>query len=129
MAETKKNPESVALKSYVVESIEDSRKIKREFQFSGKCNHAEEYTTKDGVSGIAFEVTGMPYRLRLLKGSIKGGSKAPHFIGCTLNFTGVEREYEGRTYFNPKDVEVTERSELAELSRTGAVLAFSGFAK
>ena len=98
-------------------------KIERTFTVSGKCINAENYEAK-GIPGISFEIEGIPYKLRVLKGSITGGSKASHFLGSTLNFTGIEREYEGKKYFSPKDCTVTIESALAKLAKAG--VAFAG---
>lgn len=123
--ETSKDVEKKALKSYVVKEIENTKKAVREFEFTGTVTHAEDYVTnKKGLAGISFEVEGMPYRLRVLKGSLKGGSKASHFINCDVQFTGVEREYEGNMYFDPKDAKIVAYSNLANLSRAG--VSYSG---
>ena len=98
-------------------------KIERTFTVSGKCINAENYEAK-GIPGISFEIEGIPYKLRVLKGSITGGSKASHFLGCTLTFTGIEREYEKKMYFSPKDCTVTIESALAKLAKAG--VAFAG---
>lgn len=98
-------------------------KIERTYTITGKCISAEDYEAK-GIPGIAFEIENIPYKMRVLKGSIQGGSKASHFLGSTLTFTGIEREYEGRKYFSPKDCVVSVESNLAKLAKAG--LAFAG---
>lgn len=123
--QTSKDVNKKALKSYVVKELDNAKKIVREFEFTGTIIHAEDYVTnKKGLAGISFEVEGMPYRLRVLKGSLKGGSKASHFLNCDVQFTGVEREYDGNMYFDPKDAKIVTYSNLANLSRSG--VSFSG---
>jgi hypothetical protein len=98
--------------------------IARTYFVEGKCTYASDYETSTGLKGIAFEIEGIPYKLRVLCGSIKGGEKASHFVGSTLKFTGVDREYNGKMYFGPKDCEVLRESGLAKLAKAG--LAYAG---
>ena len=97
--------------------------IERTSHVEGKVIIVEEYVAKvkqpddsvKEVPGFAFHVEGVPYPLRVLKGSVTGGTKAGHFIGCTVKFTGISEEYKGVTYFRPKDCIVTEQSKTAEI--------------
>lgn len=98
--------------------------ITRTYFVEGKCTFADDYETSTGLKGIAFEIEGIPYKLRVLCGSISGGSKAKHFIGSTLKFTGTDREYNGKMYFSPKDCVVTRESGLAKIAKAG--LAYAG---
>jgi hypothetical protein len=98
--------------------------IERTYFVEGKCTYASDYETSNGLKGIAFEIEGIPYKLRVLCGSIKGGEKASHFLGSTLKFTGIDREYEGKTYFSPKDCVVLRESGLAKCTRGN--LAYAG---
>jgi hypothetical protein len=113
---------STLLKKFEFSTAE--KKIERTFTVEGKCTYASDYETKTGLKGIAFEIEGVPYKLRVLCGSIKGGEKASHFVGSTLKFSGIDREYEGKKYFAPKDCEVTRESALAKLAKAG--LAYAG---
>ena len=101
------------------------KKIERTFFVEGKVTFAQDYETSNGLQGIAFEIEGIPYKLRVLNGSIKGGSNASHFIGCTVKFTGVDRDYDGKKYFSPKDAVITKESALAKLSKAGVAYAGS----
>ena len=100
------------------------KKIERTFFVEGKVTYASDYETSNGLQGIVFEIEGIPYKLRVLAGSIKGGDKASHFLGCTVKFTGVDREYEGKKYFSPKDAVITKQSVISALSKAG--LSYSG---
>lgn len=116
------------LKKFVLKEIQDSRKIEREFIVTGKVKSAEEYSakTKNGVvKGVVFEIDTLPYKLRLLNGSIKGGTRPGHFIGCTMDFTGITREYDGREYFSPLDGSVVTESGLSKLAKAGVAYAGS----
>lgn len=104
------------IKKFVFSTAE--KKIERTFEVQGKVTFASDYQTKNGLKGIAFELEGIPYKLRVLCGSIKGGNNASHFIGCVVKFTGVDREYEGKTYFAPKDAETIVESGIAMLAKT-----------
>ena len=99
------------------------KKIERTFFVEGKVTFAQDYKTSNGLQGIAFEIEGVPYKLRVLNGSIKGGTNASHFIGCVVKFTGVDREYEGKTYFSPKDAVITKESALSKLAKAGVAYA------
>jgi hypothetical protein len=98
--------------------------IERTYFVEGKCTYASDYETSNGLKGIAFEIEGIPYKLRVLCGSIKGGEKASHFLGSTLKLTGVDREYNGKTYFSPKDCAVLRESGLAKCTKGN--LAYGG---
>jgi hypothetical protein len=98
--------------------------IARTYFVEGKCTFADDYETSTGLKGIAFEIEGIPYKLRVLCGSISNGSKAKHFIGSTLKFTGIDREYNGKMYFSPKDCCVVERDVYSELAIRG--IAYTG---
>jgi hypothetical protein len=98
--------------------------IERTYFVEGKCTYASDYETSTGLKGIAFEIEGIPYKLRVLCGSIRGGEKASHFLGSTLKFTGIDREYNGKTYFSPKDCIVLRESGLANCTRGN--LAYAG---
>lgn len=128
MANTENKKEEKVLKQFVLKAIVDSRKKEREVKFTGKVINAEEYlanTAQGSVTGIAFELDNLPYKLRLLKGSVKGGSRASHFIGCDVEFTGNTREYEGREYFNAMDCKTIRESGLAKLAKAGVGYAGS----
>lgn len=127
MATEKPTTEKTSLKNFVLPQITDDRKKPREFKFSGKVISTETYeanTSNGAVEGIVFELENLPYKLRLLKGSCKGASRAQHFIGCDVEFTGNIREYNGREYFNALDCRITRESSLAKLAKAG--LSYSG---
>jgi len=101
------------------------KKIQRTYEVIGKCVSATNYiTVKGNLPGIAFEIVGVPYKLRVLCGSVKGGIRAQEFIRSTVRFTGVDREYDGKRYFSPKDCEIVQESALAGLAKAG--VAFAG---
>jgi len=107
---------STTIKQFSFSTAE--KKIERTFFVEGKVTFAQDYETSNGLKGIAFEIEGIPYKLRVLNGSIKGGTNASHFIGCVVKFTGVDREYEGKNYFSPKDATTTVESPIAMLAKT-----------
>lgn len=107
----------------------DSRKTERTHVISGKVIYAESYVAKTNqgeVPGIALTLDNCPYALRVLKGSIKGaGANVGSLLRCEVELTGVMREYNGNTYFNPKDCKVTKQSGLAALATAGVAYAGS----
>ena len=99
-------------------------KIERTHEIEGRIIYAEDYTTKNSLPGVTFQIEGCPYNLRILKGSIKGAGSAATLLNCDVKLTGVMREYEGRQYFDPKDLVVTRRSGIATLA--AAKVAYAG---
>lgn len=101
--------------------------IERTHTHTGKVLYAEDYVAKgkDGdIAGVAMQVEGIPYPVRILKGSLKGAGNAATVLGCTITFTGVMREYNQRQYFNAKDAKVDKQSGLAKIAAAG--VAFAG---
>ena len=95
---------------------ESVKKIQRTHVLEGKVTFAEDYTTEKGsIPGVAIQLEGVPYKIRILQNSIKGGSTAGTLLGCTVSLTGIMVEYNGSEYFNPKDCTVTYQSGLARL--------------
>jgi hypothetical protein len=103
----------------------NAKKIERTSFISGKVIYAEDYTTTNkGLPGVSLQIEGIPYQLRILKNSIKGAGNAATLMGCEIRMEGNEREYEGKTYFNPLDCLVTKQSGLAKIA--SANVAFAG---
>lgn len=104
---------------------ERAKVIERTNFIEGKVLSTEDYVTKTGVPGIIFNVQGVPYGLRVLKGSLIGGTKGSHFVGCVVKFTGVTEQWENKDYFRPKDAEIVKESALAQLAKAGVAYAGS----
>lgn len=92
-------------------------KHERTHTVKGRVTTVEPYTanTSNGeVPGWAFQVEGVPYPLRLLKGSIKDAVTREEMIGAVMEFKGNTRVYNEKTYFNPLTASVVkENSALA----------------
>jgi hypothetical protein len=100
-------------------------KIARTHTITGKCISAQDYVTPKGnIPGVIFMIEGVPYKLRVLSGSLTGGFTAKEFVRCTVQFTGTMRKHEEREYFNPRDARIVKKSALADLAVTG--VAYSG---
>jgi hypothetical protein len=77
------------------------------------------YSTSTGLKGLEFKLKGLPYPVRVLTKDIPA-----LFIGCKVQFVGTMREYQGKQYFNPMDIEVVEQSTLSKLATAG--IAYAG---
>lgn len=100
------------------------KKIERTHTLSGKVIFAEDYSTKNSIPGVTIQLDSCPYKIRVLKGSIRGAGNAATLMGCIVSLTGVLKEYQGKSYFDPKDCEVTKQSGLAKIA--SAKVAFAG---
>lgn len=100
-------------------------KVERTHVVEGVVLCAEAYTTKDKIPGVVLHLDNCPYPLRVLMGSVKGVTQPQHLINCTVSLTGVLRDYEGKSYFNPKDLRVTRYSGISDLVRGGGLYAGS----
>jgi hypothetical protein len=90
-------------------------KIARTTEFTDVVMCATAYVTNKGsLHGIEFTLKTLPYPLRVLS---KANPKM--FQQSTVKFTGVMRDYNGQQYFDAKDVEVVEMSNLAKLAVAG----------
>jgi len=77
------------------------------------------YSTSTGLKGLEFKLKGLPYPVRVLTKDIPA-----LFIGCKVQFVGTMREYQGKQYFNPMDIEVVEPSAISLLAVSG--VGYSG---
>ena len=112
----------MALQTVVFDKV--APKIERTHLIEGVVVYAEDYTTKTGIPGVTLQVEGVPYNLRVLKGSMVGAGNAATVMGCTVSLTGIMKDYDGKSYFNPKDLTVTKKSGLAKIA--AAKVAFAG---
>jgi len=101
-----------------------AKTIERTHSITGKVLYAEDYVASNNVPGVNIQLEGCPYNLRVLKGSIKGAGNAATVLGCTVTLTGIMRDYNGKSYFNPKDLTVDKKSGIATIA--GAGVAYAG---
>ena len=101
-----------------------AKTIERTHSISGKVLYAEDYVASNNVPGVNIQLEGCPYNLRVLNGSIRGAGNASTVLGCTVTLTGIMRDYNGKAYFNPKDLVVDKKSGIATIA--GAGVAFAG---
>jgi hypothetical protein len=83
--------------------------------------NAIEYTTKDGLKGIQLFLQELPYPVRILTNKFP---KPASLIKCRIELQGTMREYQGKQYFDAKDIVVLEQSKLGLLVLSGA--SYSG---
>ena len=91
-----------------------AKKIERTHSFEGVCTDATPYKTKTDLKGIAFTIKGCPYKLRLLTNELPA-----KFLYSTVLLTGTMRTYDGKDYFDAKDITITEQSALGKLAQAG----------
>ncbi len=101
-----------------------AKTIERTHTITGKVLYAEDYVAANNIPGVSIQLEGCPYNLRVLKGSIKGAGNASTVMGCTVTLTGIMRDYNGKQYFNPKDLTVDKKSGIATIA--GAGVAYAG---
>ena len=101
-----------------------AKTIERTHTITGKVLYAEDYVAANNIPGVSIQLEGCPYNLRVLKGSIKGAGNAATLMACTVTLTGIMREYNGKSYFNPKDLTVDKKSGIATIA--GAGVAYAG---
>ena len=101
-----------------------AKTIERTHTITGKVLYAEDYVASNNVPGVSIQLAGCPYNLRVLKGSIKGAGNAATLMACTVTLTGVMRDYNGKSYFNPKDLTVDKQSKQASMS--ASKIAYAG---
>jgi hypothetical protein len=99
-------------------------KIERTHSITGKVIAVQSYSTKTNAPGAQIMLDNCPYSLRILMGSVKGAFTPQELLNCTVTLTGIMREHEGKSYFNPKDLTVDKVSGLAQLVKAG--LAYAG---
>ena len=101
-----------------------AKTIERTHTITGKVLYAEDYVAANNIPGVSIQLEGCPYNLRVLKGSIKGAGNASTVLGCTVTLTGIMREYNDKSYFNPKDLTVDKQSKQASMS--ASKIAYAG---
>ena len=79
---------------------------------------AVSYETKDGLKGIQFTFAGLPYPVRMLS-----KQNPAQFIKCKVELKGVMRTYEGKEYFDAKDIAIVEQSAIGLLAISGVAYA------
>lgn len=80
--------------------------------------NAVPYETTTGLKGIQFTLAGLPYPVRILT------KQTPAmFIKSKVEFRGVMREYQGKEYFDAKDVKIVEQSAIGLLAISGVAYA------
>ena len=100
-------------------------KIERTHSITGKVTAVQSYSTKTNIPGAQIMLDNCPYSLRVLMGSVKGAFTPQELLSCTVTLAGVMRTYEGKEYFNPKDLTVDKVSGLAQLVKSGVAYAGS----
>ena len=100
-------------------------KIERTHTITGKVVAVQGYSTKTNIPGAQIMLDNCPYSLRVLMGSVKGAFRPEELLNCTVTLTGIMREHEGKSYFNPKDLVVDRVSGLAQLVKSGVAYAGS----
>ena len=86
-------------------------KIERTHSIIAKCLGATPYevTSKEGntLKGLELRLEGYSYTHRIL-------TKQPaiDFLQSTVQLTGIMRDYQGKSYFTPKDATITVPSKL-----------------
>lgn len=100
--------------------------IERTHTLTGKilfCEPYEANTSKGTVPGLRIQLDSCPYKLNVLKGSIKGAPcNASALKGATVSIEGTMRTYQEKDYFNPLTVNVTKQSNLGRLAEVGAIV-------
>lgn len=91
------------------------KKIERTTEYIDVVLSVKPYTTDKGnLKGIEFKLKGLPYPVRVLTKDLPA-----LFIGSKCKFVGVMREYQGKQYFTPMDIEVVEQSIASKLATAG----------
>jgi hypothetical protein len=96
------------------------KKVERTVEHTDTVVTVKPYTTdKKNLQGLEFKLKGLPYPVRVLTKDLPA-----LFVDSRVKFTGIMREYQGKSYFQPMDVEVVEQSVVSLLATAG--LSYSG---